>query len=451
MARIPATPASQTIDDCGLTIGNGGLQGARESVFSRGPQGSAAAKDGVKQLPDRERERPAVLGRATRPANPRPANPQSAIRNPQSSRVHTFVAPVLVVLAVAGGWTGVLDRHAGDPVVPNTAFSRDPKGSAPIKNAGSVVVYCSVDIAFARPILDEFQRRTGIKVHPVFDTEAGKTTGLVSKLIAERRGPRADVWWSSEIFGTLQLASGGILAAYKSKAADDIPARYRHRDGLWTAFGLRGRVIAYDPARIKKEDLPTRWCDLIDGKYKGRFAMADPRFGTTRGHMATLLSLWGADAMADFYRALRANRYKRADGNAHAVLLLSRGMVDLVATDTDDVIVAQRRGDSIAMVYPDLDAPGGKGSLRGTLWMPCSVALVKGARHVEAAHRLIDYLLSAEIEERLQKSDSRNVPVRPGLRKRLGVTAPGEARADYAAAAAVLEQSDKLVSDVLLR
>ena len=317
--------------------------------------------------------------------------------------------------------------------------------------ADTVVVYCSVDIGFAEPILDDFARETGIKVHRQFDTEAGKTTGLLNKLLAERRNPRADVWWSSEVFGTMQLAAEGVLDAYRPTTADDVPRQYRDPDGRWTAFGLRGRVLAYDPKRTRAEDLPRRWCDLVDPKYKGRVAMADPRFGTTRGHMATLLLLWGEPALTRFYEGLNENGFRRSDGNSHSVLMLVRGVVDFAATDTDDVIVAQQRGDSVAMVYPDLDAPGGKRPLAGTLWIPCSVALVKGAPHGAAARKLIDYLASARIEERLYASDSRNVPVRPGLRKTLDASAPGESDVDYAAAAMMLDRSDTLVTDVLLK
>lgn len=333
--------------------------------------------------------------------------------------------------------------------------------------ADQVVVYCSVDTEFAEPILGEFEKRTGIKVFHQFDTEAGKTTGLVNKLVNERAAPRADVFWSSEIFGTLQLARQGILAPYRPKTADDIPVKYHDKGDLWTAFGLRGRVIAYDPKRTKPDELPKRWCDLADPKYKGKIAMADPRFGTTRGHMATLLSLWGPDAMKKFYEALRANEYRKADGNSHAVLLLTRGAVDFAATDTDDVIVAKARGDSIEMILPDLDAPDGKRPMSGTLWIPNSVAMVKSGSHPEAAKKLIDYLTSEEIEMKLAKSESRNRPVRLGPRLQMANTDSSsppksgwhsysvpfqgtEADIDYVQAAAVLEQSDKLVADILL-
>lgn len=326
---------------------------------------------------------------------------------------------------------------------------RDSSNNASVEK--SVVVYCSVDVAFAEPILDTFEKQTGIKVHHIFDTEAGKTTGLVNRLLAEKERPRADVWWSSEIFGTLQLAGRGILTSYESPAGAEIPTSYRDPTGLWTAIGLRGRVIAYDPKRTSPDQLPRRWCDLSDPKYRGRFQMADPRFGTTRGHMAVLLSIWGQPAMESFYKSLRANECKLADGNAKAVLNLTRGLTEFVATDTDDVIVAQARGDSVDMIYPDLDAPGDGPRLPGTLWIPCSVGLVRGGPNTSEGKKLIDYFISGEVEEKLFASESHNVPVRPALREKLKAAAVGEAKVNYIEAAGQLDLSDKLVRDMLLQ
>ncbi|RIK69228.1 MAG: iron ABC transporter substrate-binding protein [Planctomycetota bacterium] len=323
-----------------------------------------------------------------------------------------------------------------------------PRSDSP--TASEVVIYCSVDAAFAEPILAEFEKRTGIRTHRVFDTEAGKTTGLVNKLLAERSRPRADVWWSGEIFGTIQLATAEVLVPYSSAAASDIPEAYRDPARVWAAFGLRGRVIAYDPGRTSPKDLPRSWGELIDPRFKGRFRLADPRFGTTRGHMAVLLSLWGRPAMEAFYRGLKSNDCRLTDGNAQSVLLLSRGVAEIVATDTDDVITARARGDSIEMIYPELKTADESSGTSGTLWIPCSVGLVRGGPHAEAGRRLIDYLLSAEVEEKLYASDSRNVPVRPELRQKLKADAPGEAIVDYAAAAKLLDLSDQLVREMLL-
>lgn len=313
--------------------------------------------------------------------------------------------------------------------------------------SGVVVIYCSVDRSFAEPLIDAFEKETGIEVSARFDTEAGKTTGLVNKLLSERSQPRADVWWSSEVFGTVELADAGVLAPYRPAAAQDIPAMFVDPDGMWTAFGLRGRVIAFDPQRTQRDEVPMSWADLATPAYQGRVAMADPRFGTTRGHFAAMLSAWGDAAFAAFLQGLKGNGVVRADGNSHAVLLLAQSRVDFAATDTDDVVVAKARGDSIDAVYPDMTSPDGKTVLKGTLWIPCSVALVNGARNEEAARRLIDYIASARMEAALYASDSRNVPVRGELRAKLGIDDIEAAKIDYRAAARVMKRSAAMIDD----
>ena len=90
-------------------------------------------------------------------------------------------------------------------------------------NAG-VVLYTSVDSNLVQPIVEEFEKETGIHARVVGDTEATKTTGLVARLLSERAKPRADVWWSSEPLGTVSLAQAGILDPFISKAETEFKA-----------------------------------------------------------------------------------------------------------------------------------------------------------------------------------------------------------------------------------
>src|SRR4051812_1666855 len=68
-----------------------------------------------------------------------------------------------------------------------------------------VVVYTALDQIYSEPILNRFQAQTGITVRPVYDSEAAKTTGLVSRLEAERERARCDVFWNNEIVRTIRL------------------------------------------------------------------------------------------------------------------------------------------------------------------------------------------------------------------------------------------------------
>ena len=322
----------------------------------------------------------------------------------------------------------------------------EPQGNAVEKAARQVTVYCSVDEVFARGVLDRYQERTGTRVSAVFDSEAGKTTGLVNRIIheAEAGRPRADVFWSSELFNTILLARQGLLAPYDSPPAADIPARFKDGQHHWTALAVRGRVIAFDPTKITPEDLPTSWEELADPKFAAVTAIANPLFGTTRGHVAAMFALWGPERGRAFLTRLRDGGANVVDGNSTAVRAVIAGRVKIAATDTDDVWVAQQAGATLDLRYLDM----GDG---GTLLIPCSVAIVNGAPHDEAARQLVDYLVSAEVERMLAESDSRNVPVRAALRTELNVAWPPETKIAFDAVANAMDEATKAAREILLR
>lgn len=307
-----------------------------------------------------------------------------------------------------------------------------------------VTLYSSVDNHFLRQIVAAFEKASSIRVNLKGDTEAGKTTGLVRRIEAERQRPQADVFWSSEVFNTIQLAEKGLLAEYRPPA-DDIPERYRDPQGRWTAFGLRARVLGYNTDKLKPEDVPATWRAIADERWTGQVAVADPVFGTTRGHFAACLALWGEDAYVAWLRDLnRAIRGELMDGNATAAALVGRGERLICATDTDDVYARRERGEPIDLSYPDL----GDG---GTLLIPNSVAMVEGAPHPEAAKKLIDFLTSAECERLLAESESRNIPVRASLREKLKMPLPPETKVRFQDVADAMNRAIELASREIRR
>ncbi len=312
------------------------------------------------------------------------------------------------------------------------------------KPTGTVRLYCSVDEIFGRQVVVEFEKRTGVTVQATYDSEAGKTTGLVSKIEMEKDRPQADVFWSSELFNTILLARKGLLQPYDSPAAADIPPRYRDPDHRWSAIGLRGRVIAFDPARIPADQVPQRWLDMDDEGVAAKVVYANPLFGTTRGHVAAMVALWGRDETAGFLTGLRERGAKKVDGNSTAVRELLSGRFALAATDTDDVILANRQGAALEMVYPDM----GDG---GTLLIPNSIAILNGAKNVEAARKLVDFLVSAHVEEMLARSASQNIPVRTELREKLALEMPPETGISYEAVANAMPEAAELVREILTR
>ncbi len=319
-------------------------------------------------------------------------------------------------------------------------------GESSEQSSGRVVVYCSVDAEFARAVFDRYRAATGVELAAVTDSEAGKTTGLVNRIISEARAgrPRADVLWSSELFNTILLARKGLLEPYDSPAAADIPVRFKDPKNHWTALAVRGRVIAFDPEQTDSAALPGLWSDLAKPEFAGQLAFANPLFGTTRGHLAAMFALWGEEKGKAFLTGLREGGALITDGNSSAVRALIAGRARIAATDTDDVWVAQRGGASLDLRYPDM----GDG---GTLLIPCSVALVKGGPSPQASRKLVDFLVSAEVERMLAKSASGNIPVRQALRKELGMDWPKETKITFEAVADAMDEAVAAAREILLR
>lgn len=310
-----------------------------------------------------------------------------------------------------------------------------------------VVLYVSADSHVARPVLQAFEDRTGVGVDVVSDTEAQKTTGLSRRLEAERDRPRADVFWSSEIFHTIRLAERGVLAPCSPLAAAGWPAEFRDPAGRWYGFAARARVIAFAPDRVPASDRPVTWMDLTADRFRGRIVMADPRFGTTGGHLAAMKAWWDAHVMPGYYEAflegLAANGVRLLPGgNAAVVAAVAEGQADLGLTDTDDVWAAQERGLAVDLIYPRHDVASDPAPGRGTLLIPNTVAQVAGAPHPAEALLLVDFLLSPEVERMLAASTAKNLPLRPALADEFPRNAvPDPLRVNYAAAAAVLDEA----------
>ena len=315
------------------------------------------------------------------------------------------------------------------------------------KAANEVVVYTSLDKVFSQPVLEAFEKETGIKVLPVYDSEATKTTGLVNRLIAEKDNPRADVFWNSETGRTIVLKQKGILDKYISPSAAEIPGQFKDPEGYWTGFAARCRILIYNTNLLKKEDPPKSIFELTDPKWKGKVALAYPLFGTTATHAAALFVHLGEKEAQAYYEALKTNGVMITDGNASARDRVVDGTVPIAFTDTDDALVAIKEGKPVDIIWPDKNGIG-------TLLIPNTVALIKGGPNPEAGKKLIDFLLSPKVEEMLAHCESGQIPLRLSVKRPAHVPTLGEVKAmsvDYEKVADLMEPSGRFLQKVFIR
>lgn len=276
------------------------------------------------------------------------------------------------------------------------------KESSPV-----VVVYTSHDSIYSRPIFQLFEQRTKIRVLADYDTEANKSVGMVTKLINEKEHPKCDVYWNNQVARTIQLKKRGILAKTNSSQLPFLDPHFIDPEQTWIGFAARARVLIYNTNRLKKEELPKSILELVEPKWRGKFTMAYPLFGTTASHAAALFQHLGEEKAKQFFEGLLKNEVLVLDGNAMVKDYVVDGVVPLGWTDTDDAYLAKLEGKPVDFYFPDQQ----DGEM-GTLFIPNTVSLIQGAPHPKEAQMFIDFLLSREVEELLAHSHARQIPLR---------------------------------------
>jgi iron(III) transport system substrate-binding protein len=279
------------------------------------------------------------------------------------------------------------------------------------------VLYCAQDREFAEQILKDFGQQTHLQVDTKFDTEANKSVSLYTELMHEGNQPRCDVHWNNEILSTIRLHRQGLLLPYESPSAQPYPASAHAKDHSWHAFAARARILIVNTRLVPEQDRPQSLLELTGPRWRGKTAMAKPMFGTTATHAACLFEVLGADKAKEFYRGLHSNGIQIVAGNKQVAEEVGQGHVLLGLTDTDDALEEIAAGRPVAIVFPDRARP--PGDRMGTLFIPNTVAIIRGSPHPDGARKLVDYLLSADVEARLAENASHQIPLNPQVRATL--------------------------------
>ncbi|MSR41100.1 MAG: hypothetical protein EXS10_04275 [Phycisphaerales bacterium] len=285
---------------------------------------------------------------------------------------------------------------------------------------GALVLYTSIDEAVARESLAILETKAAFScgVAARYDSEAMKTTGLANLIRAERDAPRADVFWSSEQFQMAALASEGALEKLPTALLESWPAEWRDPNGCWIAMNARARVLCFDSRKVSPTFGPQLWSDFATVQDVDGIAIADPRFGSTRGHFAAMQQVYERDSPGLFSAMLEGLLRNKArllpGGNAAVVDAVLRGEVMYGFTDTDDAIAAMDAGKPLSFILPRHFKEGVAGG--GTMMIPSTVGIVTGSKRLACAEECVRFLICPESEARSAQSALRTLPLGRGVR-----------------------------------
>jgi len=262
--------------------------------------------------------------------------------------------------------------------------------------AAEVNVYSLRQEFLIRPFLDKFAEETGITVNTVYTKD-----GVQERLEAEGAQSPADVVLTVDIARLDQLAKAGLLQPVSSPVLEqNIPAQFRHPDGLWYALTARARIIYASKERVQPGEIST-YEELADPKWKGRICMRSSKHDYNRALAASMLAAHGEAETLAWMKALRENQARKPQGNDRSqVKAIKEGLCDLALGNTyyygamkfNEKQPEQKTwADAVNLIFPNADGRGTHVNISG-------VAMTKSAKNKDAAIRLIEFLSRREAQ-----------------------------------------------------
>jgi iron(III) transport system substrate-binding protein len=270
--------------------------------------------------------------------------------------------------------------------------------------AQELVVYSGRGERLIKPVLDEFTKRTGIKI----TLHSAGTVELLNKLLAEGDRSPADIYMTVDA-GTLERArTAGLLQPIKSDAMEkNIPLAVRAPDNSWVGLSLRMRVIAYNPQKVKPAEVKT-FESLTEPKFKGRLGLRTGSNVYPQSHTAMMIAEKGEAETERFLRGILANAGDKIyPSDSRAVEAVAKGEVDTAIVNHYYVYGHLRKnpddGKTLAFIVPPKAAYNVSGG-----------AILKTSRNKEAAQKLIEFMASDEGQQMFAE-ENREYPANPKI------------------------------------
>jgi iron(III) transport system substrate-binding protein len=178
------------------------------------------------------------------------------------------------------------------------------------------------------------------------------------------------------------LARERVLARFFSPHIADIPQWGVPAHRMWIADRVDFFVVAFNTARVRREELPATYEGFLDPKWKGRIGLE----ATDQEWLAGLARHWGERRAVDFFRGLVAMRPDIRKGHVLLSEMVSAGEVHVSLTNYAS------NADSMKRRAKPIDWK----PVEPVIGRPQAIGLAANAPHPNAALLFADFVLSPE-------------------------------------------------------
>ena len=306
-----------------------------------------------------------------------------------------MIRPLLLALTVSAGASVAVAQGASPSDNPATyrGADREPRLVDGARKEAQVTVYSSMIVDQAlRPLIDAFQAKYPfVRAQYVRDDPPQQ----LQKVMAELRAGRmvADVVESTGL--EVPIRAADIDQPFWSPQIEAYDPSLRDPDNYWAPTRISYLGACYNTNLVKPDEAPKSFADYLDPKWKGKIAWSSTVAGA-------LLFITG---VRNFMGEDKAFAYlqKLAQQDIVSILSANRVVVDRVMAGEYSLcldaflhhpIISARKGAPVASLPLD-----------PVLTVVSSVMLPKAPPHPYAAMLFIDYLLSREGQQTLQRAD----------------------------------------------
>lgn len=283
------------------------------------------------------------------------------------------------------------------------------------------VVLAGLGLVFAGQVLAEKQQLTVYtaletdqikayqrafnKAHPDIQLRIVRdSTGvIVSKLLAEKNNPQADVVWGVAITGLGVLKQQAMLEPYAPANLVNIKAAYRDVENppYWWGLDVTGAVLCFNTVEASKRNIPkpTSWHDLLKPVYQGQIVMPDPTSsGTGYFDVVSWLQMWGDEQGKgggwQFMDGLHKNMAQYTHSGSKPCNMAATGEYVIGISFEYRGHTNKAKGAPIDLVFPS----------EGLGWDVEAFAIHKATKNLAAAKTLADWASSTEAMKLYGKS-----------------------------------------------
>ena len=243
-----------------------------------------------------------------------------------------------------------------------------------------------------------FTELYGIKVNVVRVTAQVAYQRLLQDI--KNNQPNCDVFSSTDLGHFLRLTAEGRFEKYVPENESKISPAFQNIDptGFYHTTSAGMVVLSYNTTKVKPEEAPKAWTDLLDPKWKGKISTGHPGFS---GYVGTWVLMMKKVYGWNYFEKLEKNKPQIGRSINDTVTALNSGERQVAAGADGSTLASTVRGNPLAINYPT----------DGSVLIIAPSAIVKGTKHLNASKLFMEYLYTIEAS----KSNAKHfgIPMRP--------------------------------------